>query len=35
MQQRQRKTLQLAKCVVKDVNFQVDKCSNGYKAIQF
>ena len=35
MQQRQSKTLQLGKSVVKDVNFQVDKCSNWYKAIQF
>ena len=31
MQQRYSGTLQVAKCVVKDVNFNVNKCSYGYK----
>ena len=35
IQQRQRKTLQLAKYVSKDVNFHVNKCSYGYKTFQF
>ena len=35
IQQRQGKTLQLGKCVVKDVNFHLNKCSYGYKTIQF
>ena len=35
MQERSSETLQLAKCIVKDVNFYVNKCSYGYKTIQF
>ena len=35
MQERSSETLQLAKCIVKDVNFHVNKCSYGYKTIQF
>ena len=31
IQQKQRNTLQLAKCIVKDVNFHVNKCSYLYK----
>ena len=31
MQQRYSGTLQVAKCVVKDVNFHVNKCSYGHK----
>ena len=31
IQQRLKETLQLAKCVGKDVNFNGDKCSYGYK----
>ena len=34
MQQRYSETLELAKCVVKDVNFHVNKCSYGYKALK-
>ena len=35
MQQIQSKTLQLAKCVVKDVKLNVNKCSDGYKTLQY
>ena len=35
IQHRKIKTLQLEKCVVKDVNFLVNKCSYGYKTLQF
>ena len=31
IQQRSSETLQLAKCVCKDVNFDGNKCSYGYK----
>ena len=31
MQQIQSKTLQLVKCIVKDVNLHVNKCSYEYK----
>ena len=31
IQQMSSETLQLAKCVVKDVNFDGNKCSYGYK----
>ena len=34
MQQRSSETLQLVKCVVKDVNFNVRKSSYGYKILQ-
>ena len=33
IQQRQSKTLQLAICLVTDVNFQVNKCSYGYQTV--
>ena len=35
IQQKQSKTLQLGKCVVKVVNFHGNKCSYGYKTLQF
>ena len=35
MQQIQSKTLQLVKCIGRDVNFHVNKCRYGYKIIQF
>ena len=35
IQQRSSETLELAKCVVKDVNLHVNKCSYGYKTLQF
>ena len=35
MHQRYHETLQLAKSVVKDVNLQVNKCSYGFKTLQF
>ena len=31
IQQKQRNALQLAKCIAKDVNFHVNKCSYVYK----
>ena len=34
MQQRYSGTLQVAKCVVKDVYFNVNKCTYGYKTLQ-
>ena len=34
-QQRSSETLQLAKCLVKDVNFHVIECSYGYKTLLF
>ena len=33
MQQRQSKTLQLGKCLVKDANFHAKKCSYGYNTL--
>ena len=35
MQQRYSETLELAKFVVKDVNFHVNKCCFDYKTLQF
>ena len=35
MKEKQCKTLQLEKCVVKDVNFHGNKCRYGYKTLHF
>ena len=35
MQQRSSEILQQAKCIVKDVNFQVTNCSFRYKTLYF
>ena len=35
IKQRSSETLQLAKCKGKDVNFNVYKCSYGYKTLQY